>query len=186
MKKDEILSSGKDITIVVSRVVFPGYEKEYDAWVRELVAAASEAPGNTGVTTLIPERGKSGLYHVVFKFKDQDSADEWERSLVRQRLTYEAGKFSRHYRQAATGLETWFTIPDCPQIAPPPHWKQAIVTFIGVYVISALIIKALELGGLEWNFFVQNILISAFVVICLTWVVMPFLTRIVFRRWLYR
>ncbi|MFC1942474.1 hypothetical protein ACFLWU_04575 [Chloroflexota bacterium] len=181
-----IVPTGKDVTVVVSRTVFPGREKEYDEWVRRLVDAASEAPGNKGVTTLIPQKGKAGLYHVVFRFKDQASVDIWEISAARQRLTSEADQFSRSHRQAATGLETWFSIPNCPQVDTPPHWKQAIVTTIGVYAVSAIIIKVLGLFSLVWNFYVENILVSALVVGALTWVVMPFLTRVVFRKWLYK
>jgi antibiotic biosynthesis monooxygenase (ABM) superfamily enzyme len=186
MEEDMMVPSGKDITIVVSRIVFPGREKEYDEWVRKLVAAVGEAAGNMGVTTLIPQRGKTGLYHVVIRFKDQASVDTWEKSELRQRLSSEADQFSRSHRQAATGLETWFTLPDCPQVDTPPHWKQAIVTTIGVYLVSTIIIKVLGLFNLGWNFYLENILTSALVVASLTWLIMPLLTRVVFRKWLYR
>ena len=186
MENDVIIPSGKDVTVVVSRTVFPGREKEYNEWIRHMVTAASKAPGNTGITTLLPQKGKLGLYHVVFRFKDQASVDAWEKSEDRQRLTIEADMFSRHQRQAATGLETWFTIPECPQLETPPHWKQAIVTTIGVYIVSTIIIQVLGLLILEWNFFLENILVSALVVGSLTWLVMPLLTRVVFRKWLYK
>jgi uncharacterized protein len=186
VEKDVVIPSGKDVTIVISRTVFPGYEKEYAEWVRELVAAATEAPGNMGITALIPQKGLGGLHHVVMRFKDQDSVDAWERSPIRQRLTYEADRFSRAHRQSATGLETWFSIPECPQLDTPPHWKQAIVTTIGVYVVSTVIVTVLGWFNLGWSFFVENILASILVVAALTWAVMPFLTRVVFRRWLYR
>ena len=110
----------------------------------------------------------------------------WENSPVRQKLTTEADQFSRYQRQAATGLETWFTIPECPQLETPPHWKQAIVTTIGVYIVSTIIIQVLGLLILGWNFFLENILVSALVVGSLTWLVMPLLTRVVFRKWLYK
>ena len=116
MEKDKIIATGKDVTVIVSREVFPGMEKEYVEWVRNLVSAASEAPGNLGVTTLMPQKGKTGLYHVLVRFKDQKSVDNWESSEVRQSLTSEANKFSRSHRQVATGLETWFIIPDYPQV----------------------------------------------------------------------
>jgi uncharacterized protein len=186
MEKDVIISTGKDVTIVVSRTVFSGREQEYKDWVRQLVAAATEAPGNAGIITLIPPKGKSGLYHVVLRFKDQESVDAWEVSPVRQKLTSQADQFSRSHRQASTGLETWFTIPECPQLDTPPHWKQAIVTTIGVYLVSTLIITILGRFNAGWNFFIENIFVSALVVAALTWAVMPFLTRVVFRKWLYR
>jgi len=186
MEKDVIIPSRENVTIVTSRNVFPGREKDYEAWVHKMVAAANEAPGNTCVTSLIPQNGRGGLYQIVYRFKDQASVDGWEESPLRQKLTEEANAFSRHHRQAASGLETWFTIPGCPQLDSPPHWKQAIVTAIGVYIVSALVITIINLFDLGWNFYLENILVSVLVVAALTWVVMPFLTRKIFRRWLFK
>ncbi|OGO32247.1 MAG: hypothetical protein A2Z29_00475 [Chloroflexi bacterium RBG_16_56_11] len=186
MEEDTILEGGKkSVTVVVSRRVFPGREKDYDDWVRRLVAAATEAPGNTGVTTLIPAPGKTGLHHVVLQFTDRESVHRWEDSYIRQKLSHEADAFSVRQRQEATGLETWFYLPEHPELAPPPHWKMAIVTFIAVYVMSIIIIPLLHLF-LEVNFYLESILISALLVGILTWAVMPFLSRVVFRKWLYR
>jgi uncharacterized protein len=176
----------KDVVIVVSRIVFPGKEAEYDDWIRKMVALASDTPGNIGITRLIPRQGKAGIYHVMFRFKDQKSADAWEQSPLRQKLTEEANAFSRHIRQSGTGLETWFNIPDCPEQEIPSHWKQAIVTFIGVFVMSTLFIKITGWLNMEWNFYLMNLLVSALVVGSLTWLVMPFLTRVVFKKWLYK
>jgi uncharacterized protein len=186
MENDVIIPTGKDVTIVISRTVFPGRVNEYEEWVRKMVTAASKAPGNMGVTTLIPQKGERGLYHVLFRFKDQASADAWENSEIRQKLTNEAEKFSRYHRQAATGLETWFTIPECPQLEVPSHWKQAVVTTIGVYIASTVLIKLFGLFNLGLNFYLENLIIAALVVISLTWAVMPFLSRVIFRRWLYK
>ena len=186
MENDRIIPSGKDVTVVVSRTVFPGKEKDYDEWVRRLVAAAKEAPGNKGVTILIPEAGTAGLYHVVLRFDNQESVRDWEDSYVRQKLSWEADTFSRRSRQEATGLETWFSIPECPELQTPPHWKMAIVTFIGVYILSIIIIPLLGIIFKDLNFYVESIIISALLVSILTWLVMPIFSRYVFRKFLYR
>ncbi|MGD1118669.1 MAG: hypothetical protein ABR886_04210 [Dehalococcoidales bacterium] len=176
----------KTVTVIVSRTVFPGHEKEYDAWVRQLTAAAREAPGNTGVTLLIPEQGKSGLHHVVMQFKDEKSMHIWETSYVRQKLSHEADAFSRSIRQEATGLETWFSIPECPELETPPRWKMAIVTFIGVYALSVAIIKIQDVFFKHPNFYLINLLTVALLVGILTWAVMPVFSRYIFRKWLYK
>jgi antibiotic biosynthesis monooxygenase (ABM) superfamily enzyme len=186
MDNDTIVRTGNDVTVVVSRTVFPGFEEEYDEWVKRLVKAASEAKGNTGVTTLIPQRGKTGLYHVLFRFKDQESVEEWEGSEIRKNLTQKADEFSQSHRQAATGLETWFSVPDCPQLGTPPHWKMAAVTSIAVFLVSTIIIRIMQLLDLGLNFYVENLLVSILVVASLTWAVMPLLSRVVFRKWLYK
>jgi antibiotic biosynthesis monooxygenase (ABM) superfamily enzyme len=181
-----VQSSGKSVTVVVSRTVFPGHEHDYDDWVRKMVASAKEAHGNTGVTMLIPAPGKTGLYHLVLHFKDKDSLHEWEDSYVRQKLSHEADAFSRSSRQMATGLETWFSIPACPELETPPQWKMAIVTSIAVYIVSIIIVQVLDIFFKEVNFYLLNILTVVLLVGILTWVVMPFFSRYIFRKWLYK
>jgi antibiotic biosynthesis monooxygenase (ABM) superfamily enzyme len=183
-KKDTAITSGKSVTIVVSRMVFPGHEKEYDDWVKKLADAAQESPGNTGVTILIPSKGQTGLHHVVMYFTDEKSMHQWETSYIRQKLSHEADAFSRKTRQEQTGLETWFSIPECPELEAPPPWKMAIVTFLAVYVLSIIIVQIL--GLLKLNFYVESILVAGLLVGILTWVLMPVLSRYVFRKWLYK
>jgi antibiotic biosynthesis monooxygenase (ABM) superfamily enzyme len=186
MENDMMFQTGKKVTIAISRTVFPGRVDQYEEWIRKMLSAASKAQGYTGVTTLIPQKGKAGLYHVLFRFEDQATADAWEKSEIRKHLTREADEFSRYHRQAATGLETWFTVPECPQVDVPSHWKQALVTTVGVYFASTVIIRVYGLFNLGLNFYIENLIISALVVTSLTWAIMPFLSRVVFRKWLYK
>ena len=187
MTTDSIMTDGKSVTVVVSRTVKPGNERKYDRWVRRIVAAATEAEGNTGVTMLVPEPGKPGLYHVVFRFIDQASVDRWENSEIRRKLTEEADAFSQSYRQSSTGLETWFSIPECPHLAAPPHWKMFLVTTLGVFGAGCGIIPLVQLiFNHSLNFFLDNLIVSALIVAALTWAVMPILSRFVFQKWLYK
>jgi len=183
---DRIVTGKKSVTVVVSRRVYPGREKDYDDWVRRLVAASAESPGNQGVTLLVPEPGKTGLHHVVMRFADEKSMHIWETSYARQKLSHEADEFSRRVRQEATGLETWFSIPECPELEAPKPWKMAIVTFLAVFVLSVAIIRLLRWASPGMNFYAESVLVAAILVGLLTWAVMPFLSRVVFRKWLYR
>lgn len=183
---DRIVKGKGGVTVVVSRTVFPGKEKDYEEWARRLVAAAAEAPGLLGTTLLVPEQGKPGLRHVVMFFTDEKTMHQWETSYIRQKLSHEADSFSRRVRQEATGLETWFAIPDCPQLETPPHWKMAVVTFMAVYVLSTVILLLLKWLFKDMNFYLEGFLVAAALVGLLTWAVMPFLSRVVFRKWLYR
>jgi uncharacterized protein len=183
---DIIKRVGNAVTIVVSRTVFPGFEKEYDAWVRKLADEARKSPGNTGVTMLIPEPGKGGLHHIIFNFADEKSMHIWETSYERQKLSHEADAFSKRSRQMQTGLETWFSIPECPELDTPPHWKMAAVTWVGVFLGSCGIILIIDLFWKDHNFWAFNAVVGALLVSLLTWVVMPIFSRYVFRKWLYK
>jgi hypothetical protein len=154
--------------------------------VRRLVAAAMRAPGNLGVTTLISPPGRAGLHHVVFRFADQASMKAWEDSEIRRTLSQEADAFSRVSRQEATGLETWFSIPNSPELGAPPLWKMTAVTFIAVYLLSIIIVPLGERFLGSWPFPVLNILTCILLVTLMSYAVMPFFSRVVFRRWLYR
>jgi uncharacterized protein len=185
--EDDILRrNGKATTVVVSRSVFPGFEKEYDTWVKQISDAARESPGNTGVTVLLPEQKTGGLHHVIFHFADEKSMHIWETSYVRQKLSHEADAFSKRNRQVQTGLETWFSIPECPELDTPPHWKMAIVSFIAVFLVSCGVIAIIDTFWTKHNFFVFNAVVGAILVSILTWVVMPLFSRYVFRKWLYK
>ena len=62
VEKDRVVrGKGKSVTVVVSRRVFPGKEKDYDEWVRRMIDAATEAPGSTNVTMLAPEKGTGNV-----------------------------------------------------------------------------------------------------------------------------
>ena len=183
---DLIVPGKKAVTVVVSRTVQPGHEREYDDWVRRLVAAATEAPGNTGATMLIPSPGKSGLYHVVLHFSDEASVYAWEQSDLRRELSQEADAFSKKNRQQVTGMETWFSLPECPEMAPPPQWKMAIVTFIAAYVLTLIIVPVEEYFFESAPFPLLNILTCVLLVGIMTYAVMPWFSRHVFRRWLHR
>jgi antibiotic biosynthesis monooxygenase (ABM) superfamily enzyme len=186
MADDRIVTTKNAVTVVVSRRVSPGHERDYDEWVRRLLAAATEAKGNLGATMLIPEPGKSGLHHVILRFADEKSVHQWETSYIRQKLSHEADAFSQRSRQQATGLEAWFSIPECPELAPPPRWKMSIVTAIAVYILAAIIVRLQDVFLPGINFYLGNILTTLLLVGILTYAVMPFLSQVVFRKWLYK
>lgn len=79
------------------------------------------------------------------------------------------------------GLEAWFRTPNLP---PPPRWKMAVATFAGVY--PTVMVLSLTLGPLagQLPFLFRHAVLNLCVVMMLTWLVMPFLTRIL-RNWLH-
>jgi antibiotic biosynthesis monooxygenase (ABM) superfamily enzyme len=61
-----------------------------------------------------------------------------------------------------------------------------VVTSLAVYVLSSIIVPILEIAFKDVNFYLLNILTSILLVGILTYAVMPFLSRYVFRKWLYK
>ena len=80
------------------------------------------------------------------------------------------------------GLESWFTLPGQP-LRPLPQWKMALITYIGVDVVTTLLFWTIGPAIQNWPFLIRNSAFNIVVVACLTWIAMPLLTRI-FQGWL--
>jgi antibiotic biosynthesis monooxygenase (ABM) superfamily enzyme len=171
-------------TSVVTREVSPGHEPDYDDWARRLVAEAARLPGYEGSTLVGPPRGDAGRRMLIMRFSDRDSLRRWNDSGRRKSLTAEADRFSSHVYEEPSSLETWFTIPGMGAVEPPPRWKMALVTTPAAYVLILLILLALAPVTDDLPFALRDAVVTVLMVVALTWVAMPLLTRLL-RRWLY-
>jgi len=170
------------IKIVLERRVRPGAQAQFEGWVKKFMETASRRPGLQGSSVLTS--ASSGEYFILLRFESQAHLDRWQSSPEVDALLKEAELLSVAPERVhvKTGLETWFTLPGVP--APPtapPEWKMALVTWLAllpqVIVLSYLIPARLP--------FLLNAAVStAIPVVMLTWVVMPRLTRLLYR-WLY-
>ena len=175
--------ASKEATVVVSVRIRPGCEKAYEEWLGRFLILERKVPGYLGTITIMKTGTNSSARHVIHRFTDKASLKVWENSEDLRKLREESNKYCTPYPQKATGLETWFTVPDMKAIVPPPKWKMAIVTFIGAYCISSLasivLSPFLALHPLLFDLFKTITL-----VIGLTYFAMPLLSRSL-RRWLY-
>ena len=80
------------------------------------------------------------------------------------------------------GLESWFT-PRGQPLQPLPPWKMAIVTYVGVDVVTTVLFWIIGPIIQSWPFLLRNSVFNILVVACLTWAAMPLLNR-VFNSWL--
>ena len=166
-------------TVVVNIKIKPDCEKNYDEWLRRfLVSVRKKVPGYLGTTTIMETSKGSTVRHIIHRFRDKASIDAWENSQELHELTEEVNKYSTPYLQKATGLETWFTIPDLKaNVPPPPKWKMAIVAFIGAYSISSVAGYVLSLL-LGHQILLVNVFMNIILVIGLTYFAMPLLSRL--------
>ena len=142
-----------------------------------------KVPGYLGTTIIVPGGSSSSVRYIINRFSDEASLDAWENSEEALKLMEEVNNCSTRYYERATGLETWFTLPDLKTIVAPPRWKMAIVSFIGAYCISSLAQHILSLYLGQWPL-LTGILINIILVVGLTYLAMPVLSRLL-RRWLY-
>jgi uncharacterized protein len=125
--------ASKEVTVVVSRKIRYGCEKDYDESLRRFLMIGRKIPGYVGTTTIMHGGTDSAVRHIIHRFSDKASLDAWENSEELRKLIEEVNNYSTPYLQKATGLETWFALPDLKAIVAPPKWKMTIVAFIGAY-----------------------------------------------------
>ena len=172
------------VTVIVTWRIRQGCEKEFEAWRREISAAALEFPGHMGINVIQPDSNESE-YVVVFRFDAYENLRNWQDSDTRKKLLKKTEAFRESepsYRQES-GLEYWFA-PSGASNAPP-RWKMAIVTVLGVWPVSMLVPILLIPVIADYPSFLQALLIAIGIVILLTWVVMPVLVMLL-NPWLHR
>jgi antibiotic biosynthesis monooxygenase (ABM) superfamily enzyme len=171
-------------TSVVTREVSAGHEADYEDWSRRLVAAAARMPGYEGATEVGAPHGDPGRRMLILRFADRRSLGRWNDSDARKSLTAAADRFSSHVYEEPSSLETWFAIPGMGTVEPPPRWKMALVTTPAAYVLILVILTALSPLSEAWPLAASNALVTVLMVVLLTYVAMPLVTRAL-RPWLY-
>lgn len=172
------------VTVAVSRHVIPGREAAFAEWAQGISADAARFPGHLGAGYIRPARADDE-HTIVYRFDTREHFDAWQGSGERSRWM-EASRdliVGEPRVQMATGLEYWFADPSCATGAPPKVWKQALLTWLGLY--PTVLVVAYTVGALiaGWPLPARSIVTTALSVLLMTWVVMPFVTR-VFRRFL--
>src|SRR6185295_9467600 len=121
------------IHIAITRRARPGCEAEFQAALREFFQTSFAHGGVLGATMIVPPPGSdSREFGILRTFADGKERDAfysssifkaWEKKC--EPLT-ESGSWT--YRELH-GLEAWFRSPH----NPPPRWKMAVATLLGVY-----------------------------------------------------
>jgi len=78
------------------------------------------------------------------------------------------------------------TSEKAPQvIAQPPRYKQAIITWLGVYPALTVTLAVLGPAMESWPLPLRTLLVTLILVPALTWVILPLLRRMLWS-WLFR
>ena len=174
------------ITVVVRRRVKAGREAEFETAMREFIGFALSSPGHLDIHVLRPATAGPSDYTVVDKFasaqarqtfKDSSTYQKW---MERLKVLTEGDPAI----EEMGGLAGWFTLPEHPYAKPPPKYKMAFVTFLGVYPLANILSRVFAYAIPGWPPLLLSVVVNAAVVGMLTWVVMPLLTRL-FARWLF-
>ena len=177
----------ESVTVIVSRRVKLGREKEFEEWAVGISREAQKFEGFLGTKNIQPSNITNSNSVVIIKFDRYKNLKKWEDSSNRAKWIEKASDFTEGdvQVQKITGLEYWFTLPKTPFQTPPPRYKMAIVTFLALFPtinFVNLIVNLLP-GALQG---LLRMAISVMVTVSLmTYVIMPFMTRL-FKFWLFK
>ena len=165
------------IHIAITRRVKPGREAEFQQALREFFQTSFAHGGVLGASMLTPPPGSdSREYGILRSFASEKERDAFYGSPMFQAWEERARTLTEGepvYRPLH-GLEAWFRSPH----NPPPRWKMAVATFLGVFPLAMILNLTIGPVIREWPFVLRNAAFNACVVALLSWVVMPVVTRL--------
>ena len=171
------------VHIAITRQVKPGMERAFEDALREFARESLREPGTTGVHMIGPVPSSvSGEYGILRSFDSESACQAFYDSEMFRQWDERAAQFviGGWTRRRLHGLEVFF---QDVRGGPPPKWKMAAVTWLGVFPAVILWSSVLPklLSGMPW--LITTAIVNAFVVATLAWIAMPLLTRM-FSQWL--
>ncbi len=176
------------VTVLVTRRIKPGMEATFEKLMGDMIEAARTYPGHLGAQLVRPgeqDGTEPGLYQVVFAFDSNAHLQAWNDSPARSLGLAAIAPLTEGPAQTrqVIGLAHWFMTGT--QQTPPPRWKVAIVTWMGIFptVLLLFILLGDILATLPLVLRVGTL--TGLVVLIMTWVVAPQLTRVM-KPWLHK
>src|SRR5213596_3378136 len=125
------------IHVAITRRVRPGCEAEFQQALRGFLQTSFAHDGVHGASMLVPPPGSdSREFGILRTFASDEERDAFYQSPIfkewdeRARILTEGEPVYRHLH----GLEAWFRSPN-----PPPRWKMATATFLGVFPVAMVL-----------------------------------------------
>lgn len=173
------------IHIAITLRVRKTHLTEFEHALADFASRSLAEPGARGLQCLYPPPGSASTeYGIMRSFASAADRDAfYQTNLFRDWLArIEPMVEGESTRRQLHGLEAWFRDAKEPM---PPRWRMGLLTWIAVWLSSTLM-RAIVAPVLGRNVpqVVEAALISAGVVVILTWIAMPFLVKIA-RPWLH-
>lgn len=172
------------IHVAITRRVRPGCEADFQQALREFFRTSFAHGGVLGATMIAPlSDSDSREFGILRTFANEKERDDFYASPIFKAWEEKVGPLTEAgswVQRPLHGLEAWFRSPQ----SPPPRWKMAVATFLGVFPVAMILGMTVGPAISSWPFILRNAVFNACVVALLTWLVMPFVTRIL-KGWLH-
>ena len=171
------------VTIIGGHRIAPGHEEAFREWFYSVTAEAVSSGGFRGAR-LAPPADDSLTFAIQFQFESLDHLHafwtsptyaEWRARL--QPLLVAPSEY-----RYVTGLEHW--VPASSRDAKPPTYKMAIAVYGALLPLAVLLVPLLEQAFDGLPPWLDVPLVTAVVVVVMSYVAMPVVTRVL-SRWLF-
>lgn len=176
------------VTLVIKHRVKSGHEVPYEAWLRHIVRVAGQQEGHLGVDVMRGKHAGLDMYTSVLRFRSRDAMQRWLDSQQRLELINQVTPMlaDGDRTEVSPVNEFWFA-PHTDASAPPPRWKQAVVTFLVILPHTLLVPliwgPLLKRDAFLSSYVVATFLITLTIVTSVVYLFMPMATRL-FAPWL--
>ncbi len=165
------------IHVAVTCRVRHGHEAEFQAALRDFLQTSFSHQSVLGASMLTPPPGSDQReYGILRTFASEAEHDAFYASALFQAWEERARTMTEGemVRRRLDGLEAWFRSPQ----GPPPRWKMAVATLLGVYPTSLLLNVTIGPWTRGWPLPLGVLAFDVAMVALLTWAVMPQVTRL--------
>lgn len=173
-------------TVVVARRVRPGQEAAFAAWAEGFTREVTSRPGCVSCQ-LVPPLGRAQPEWVfVSTFDDPQNLRAWIESPEREAWLARAEPMveGEAHAQIISGLEQLFGLLPPSVAPPPPVWKVAASVLAGLFPLTLANMAFIGPALRDWPLVPRALVTAALMVLLMTWVVMPLVTRLL-KPWLY-
>ena len=177
------------VSVSIARKVRPGFEAEYEDWLKRISKVAVKFPGHQAVHVLKPSSQTAGEYVLAVSFDSYMHQRSWENSPERKQYIDELESHDWVEGDATikkiSGLEFWFQLPEAPSHSAPNRHKMALVLMV---VVFGLLVGINYAFGFWLNTLPMPAKLGIMVigqVLLMTYFVMPQVTRLL-KSWLFR
>ncbi|GGO88441.1 antibiotic biosynthesis monooxygenase [Marinobacterium nitratireducens] len=168
------------ITVVISRRIKKGKEKDFEQLNAALSREALQFPGFLGTTLFRPASSDDPEYRIIFKFRTREDFERWQHSAERHQYLDDIEQCldAPDSTEVLSGLVAWFSLPGQNPVQPPPKYKMAVVAWLAIFPLITLITWGLGpwLGHLP--LIPRTLGMTVVITLLMTYVLMPLLTRL--------
>ncbi len=165
---DQLPGENEGVVISTHRVT-PGRMASFSTSVKGLLGAASRSQGYLD-GRMEKASGDSATWLVICWFDSAESAGEWGRSRSHATWREYVGRFSTRVEPPPRPAQA---PPGATPPKPPPKWKTALVTLIGVFPAVLLVNVTVIPRVTGLPLLARTLVLCVCVTVLMTWVLMP-------------